>query len=121
MTGFLNIITLSVYDLCSQIPPGYYSTYKLISDALNSSPRAVGQALKVNPFAPNVPCHRVLSSNCTIGGFQGEWGTGEKIEKKKKLLKEEGLSFTEKDEVTRLDRDFKVRKLFTKFDIEKLK
>ncbi|KAI8923032.1 6-O-methylguanine DNA methyltransferase [Entophlyctis helioformis] len=63
-----------VYALCSQIPEGHFATYKDISDALQSSPRAVGQALKRNPFAPVVPCHRVLASDYYIGGFFGSWG-----------------------------------------------
>ncbi|CAJ0830365.1 1992_t:CDS:2 [Entrophospora sp. SA101] len=62
-----------VYDLCSQIPKGYVSTYKLIANSISSSPRAVGGALKNNPFAPlPIPCHRVIASNFFIGGFNGE-------------------------------------------------
>ena len=61
-----------VYNLCSQIPKGYVSTYKYIAEFLNSSPRAVGQALKNNPSSPIIPCHRVIASNYFIGGFWGE-------------------------------------------------
>ncbi|CAJ0751763.1 15360_t:CDS:2, partial [Entrophospora sp. SA101] len=50
-----------VYDLCSQIPK---------ANSISSSPRAVGGALKNNPFAPlPIPCHRVIASNFFIGGF----------------------------------------------------
>ncbi|CAG8639425.1 11166_t:CDS:2 [Ambispora leptoticha] len=91
-----------VYDLCAQIPKGYVSTYKLISDALSSSPRAVGGALRVNPFAPfPVPCHRVISSNYFIGGFDGEWGTGEKICDKREKLAAEGITFDEQGYLSR--------------------
>ncbi|KAF0442091.1 DNA binding methylated-DNA--cysteine S-methyltransferase [Gigaspora margarita] len=63
-----------VYDLCAQIPEGFVSTYKLLATALKSSPRAVGGALRVNPFAPlPIPCHRVIASDFFIGGFDGEW------------------------------------------------
>ena len=51
-----------VYALLSQIPPGRVTTYAALSKALNSSPRAVGGALRSNPFAPRVPCHRCIAS-----------------------------------------------------------
>ncbi|MEK6849442.1 MAG: MGMT family protein [Nanoarchaeota archaeon] len=79
-----------VYSLTSRIPKGKVSTYLLISNALNSSPRAVGQALKCNPFAPTVPCHRVVKSDGSLGGFMGQT-KGQEIEKKRKLLKGEGI------------------------------
>ncbi|KAL2918985.1 hypothetical protein HK105_201255 [Polyrhizophydium stewartii] len=82
-----------VYSLCSQIPKGSFATYKDISDALHSSPRAVGQALKRNPFAPAVPCHRVLASDCFVGGFFGDWGVEGHGCRKLQLLSEEGLLF----------------------------
>lgn len=39
------------------------------------SPRSVGAALRDNPFAPFVPCHRVIASSLFVGGFLGEWKT----------------------------------------------
>ena len=57
--------------LC-QVPPGSYTTYLALSDHLASSPRAVGNALRNNPFAPRVPCHRVVAADGGIGGFGGE-------------------------------------------------
>jgi methylated-DNA-[protein]-cysteine S-methyltransferase len=51
-----------VYALLQQIPEGKVATYATMAKALNSSPRAVGGALRNNPFAPEVPCHRVLAS-----------------------------------------------------------
>ncbi|KAF9954384.1 hypothetical protein BGZ70_010587 [Mortierella alpina] len=95
-----------VYDLCAQIPKGQISTYKYISDALQSSPRAVGQALKINPYAPlPVPCHRVLDSKLYVGGFMGQWGTGEKIDNKKAKLFHEGVTFDNTDHVDKTLRD----------------
>ncbi|MBS3148714.1 MGMT family protein [Candidatus Woesearchaeota archaeon] len=79
-----------VYSLCEQIPKGKVSTYGELARALNSSPRAVGQALKCNPFAPKVPCHRVVSADGRIGGFMGQM-KGKAIEKKIVLLKSEGV------------------------------
>jgi methylated-DNA-[protein]-cysteine S-methyltransferase len=56
------------------------------------SSQAIGQALKRNPWAPEVPCHRVISSNLQIGGYCGHT-VGEKIQRKLALLKEEGILF----------------------------
>ncbi|KAF9932800.1 hypothetical protein BGZ67_004570 [Mortierella alpina] len=106
-----------VYDLCAQIPKGQISTYKYISDALQSSPRAVGQALKINPYAPlPVPCHRVLDSKLYVGGFMGQWGTGEKIDNKKAKLYHEGVTFDETDHVDKALRD---KLIFDSFTVPK--
>lgn len=51
-----------VYALLQQIPEGRITTYAAMSKALNSSPRAVGGALRNNPFAPEIPCHRCIAS-----------------------------------------------------------
>ncbi|KAI8968136.1 6-O-methylguanine DNA methyltransferase [Pilobolus umbonatus] len=83
-----------VYDLVSKIPKGQVTSYKILSDTLKSAPRAVGQALKVNPFCPNpVPCHRVIAANGTIGGFSGQTGDCVMIANKKAKLVKEGIVF----------------------------
>jgi len=86
-----------VLSLLLQIPRGRYTTYAAISSYLASSPRAVGGALKNNTWAPQVPCHRVLAADGGIGGFCGSWGRngkeGENDEKKRRLLREEGIRF----------------------------
>lgn len=79
-----------VYALCKKIPKGKVSTYGAIAKALDSSPRAVGQALRCNPYAPVVPCHRVVASTGKIGGFMGHI-KGKEIERKIALLKSEGV------------------------------
>jgi len=82
-----------VYDAISTIPRGQVTTYGLLAKHLGcGSPRAVGQALKRNPFAPAVPCHRVIASDLRIGGFDGQTD-GEKIRKKLDLLASEGVEF----------------------------
>jgi methylated-DNA-[protein]-cysteine S-methyltransferase len=83
-----------VYALCKRIPAGKVSTYGAIANALNSSPRAVGQALRCNPYAPVVPCHRVVKADGNIGGFMGEV-KGKEVLRKIALLEEEGVKIKE--------------------------
>jgi methylated-DNA-[protein]-cysteine S-methyltransferase len=86
---------LKVYEVVATIPEGKVSTYGLVASKIGCrSPRAVGQALRVNPFAPEVPCHRVVSSDLTLGGFGGETD-GENIRRKKQLLVAEGVKFVD--------------------------
>lgn len=61
-----------VYTLLLQIPSGKITTYSILARILNSSPRAVGNACRRNPFAPAVPCHRVVATGGGLGGFKGE-------------------------------------------------
>ena len=82
-----------VYAIVKKVPKGKTTTYGAIAKKLHSSPRAVGQALKVNPYGflegGNVPCHRVIMSNGKIGGFSGS--APKNIRKKIALLKSEGV------------------------------
>ena len=83
-----------VYSLLKQIPNGHVTTYKALARALNTKAyQAIGQALKRNPYAPAVPCHRVIKSNGDLGGYCGQT-TGEKILRKKRLLENEGIVFS---------------------------
>lgn len=105
LTLYLKKIALSqktsfqkkVLSVLCQVPRGRYTTYAAISKHLSSSPRAVGNALKNNPFAPQVPCHRVLASGGGLGGFMGSWGRngmeGLNDDKKRKLLRDENVKF----------------------------
>lgn len=78
-----------VYLELLNVPCGETISYKELGLRIGCrSPQAIGQALKRNPFAPDVPCHRVIASNGGIGGFHGET-FGEMIERKKLLLDEE--------------------------------
>ena len=75
-----------VWNACKRIPKGKVSTYKEIAKALNTKAhRAVGNALNKNPYAPIVPCHRVINSDGRIGGFAS--GTKKKIQ----MLRKEGI------------------------------
>lgn len=74
------------YRLLRQVPKGRVTTYQAIAKALNSKAyRAVGSAMNKNPYAPKVPCHRVVNSDGRLGGFAH--GSNAKI----KILKKEGV------------------------------
>lgn len=74
-----------VFALTSKIPKGKVATYGEIARALDSWPRAVGQALHKNPHLVKVPCHRVVKSDGSLGGYSA--GVKKKIE----LLRKEGI------------------------------
>ncbi|KAK3297868.1 6-O-methylguanine DNA methyltransferase [Chaetomium fimeti] len=85
----------AVWQLTYQIPAGCFSTYALLAAHLKSSPRAVGNALRRNPFAPEIPCHRVIATGGTLGGFKGKIGRrdgeGITLAEKRALLRKEGV------------------------------
>ncbi len=82
-----------VYSVVRKIPKGRVSTYKDVANAINSKAyRAVGQVLRCNPYAPKVPCHRVVKSDGTIGGFFGK-SSGKMTHRKIAMLKKEGIEF----------------------------
>ncbi len=69
------------------------ATYAMVAARIGcGSPRAVGQALRKNPFAPEVPCHRVIATDRSLGGFFGQTG-GQALERKRRLLEAEGVCF----------------------------
>jgi len=88
-----------VLTLLCQVPRGKHTTYAALSDHISATShktcaRAVGNAMRNNPFAPVVPCHRVLAHDGKIGGFGGHWGEeGKFAGKKKEMLREEGVKF----------------------------
>ena len=91
-----------VYTALRQIPAGKVASYATLAKALQTSPRAVGGALRNNPFAPEVPCHRVISATGHIGGYMGDWHnapSGINRDKKRELLREEGVKFDRDDKV----------------------
>ena len=77
-----------VLRLCSEVPKGKVTTYGEIAHALNTSAyRAVGQALRHNDKPIIIPCHRVVRSDGSVGGYSGIIDS----EKKVMLLKKEGI------------------------------
>ncbi|KAK3676350.1 hypothetical protein LTR78_003624 [Recurvomyces mirabilis] len=91
--------------LLCQVPRGRYSTYQAMSDHITKTShktcaRAVGNAMRNNPFAPEVPCHRILAADGSLGGFNGSWGENGKFAgEKHKLLHEEGVRFSSSGKV----------------------
>ena len=81
---------IKVWKYLKTIPKGKVKTYKQVATGINrpKSARAVANACAKNPYAPKVPCHRVIRSDGTLGGFSSPGGT----KTKKKLLKREGFS-----------------------------
>ena len=93
--GELSAFRGRVMTALLKIPRGRVTTYRALANSLGcGSAQAVGQALKMNPLAPQVPCHRVIKSDLTLGGYHGEI-TGREIERKLKLLESEGVHFVD--------------------------
>jgi methylated-DNA-[protein]-cysteine S-methyltransferase len=82
-----------VYEVVRGIPVGMVATYGAVAEARGcGSARAVGRALAKNPFAPEVPCHRVVRSDGALGGFFGKT-CGDALEAKRRRLEGEGIGF----------------------------
>eukprot|EP00013_Stygamoeba_regulata_P020291 CAMPEP_0177653238 /NCGR_PEP_ID=MMETSP0447-20121125/13619_1 /TAXON_ID=0 /ORGANISM="Stygamoeba regulata, Strain BSH-02190019" /LENGTH=133 /DNA_ID=CAMNT_0019156661 /DNA_START=10 /DNA_END=411 /DNA_ORIENTATION=- len=91
----LSDFRLRVYAACQQIPAGRVTTYAALATAVGcKSSRAIGNALRHNPYAPRVPCHRVIRTDLSIGGFSGSKDPkGTLVKRKRALLAEEGVFF----------------------------
>lgn len=84
----------AVYDAVRKIPCGKVSTYGDIAlEISRGTARSVGTALAKNPFAPEVPCHRVVRSNGGLGGYFGAT-QGESLARKEAILRTEGVEFS---------------------------
>ena len=88
-----NSFNEKVYALLKKVPKGKVTTYKALAEKLGTKAyRAVGQAMRCNPYAPNVPCHRVVSSDGSIGGFMGKKNSDSKeVMKTINMLKKEDV------------------------------
>jgi len=89
----LPIYTQKVLKVTAQIPLGYVASYGSIAQAVGGGPRAVGNVMASNPFAPIIPCHRVVKSDFALGGYGG--GLKVKLE----LLSREKRGFSESREI----------------------
>ena len=80
---------IKVWNYLKTIPKGSVKTYKEVAIGINrpKSARAVANACARNPYAPKIPCHRVIRSDGGLGGYTAKGG----IRTKKRLLKIEGF------------------------------
>ena len=78
---------LKVWKYLKTIPRGEVKTYKQVAISIKSpkSARAVANACAKNPYAPKIPCHRVIRSDGALGGYSGRGGMKQKL----KLLRSE--------------------------------
>ncbi len=90
LSSSLNSFNTQVWNATKQIPKGKVATYGTIARMIGrpGSARAVGNALNKNPYAPKVPCHRVVRSDGQVGGFAS--GSDQKT----KMLKAEGVAIS---------------------------
>ena len=80
---------LKVWAYLRKIPRGSIKTYSQVAKAIGKpfATRAVANAIGKNPYAPKIPCHRVIRSDGLLGGYSGKGG----IKTKRFLLKKEGI------------------------------
>jgi len=80
---------LKVWSYLRKIPIGSVKTYSQVAKAIGSplAVRAVANAIAKNPYAPKIPCHRVIRSDGSLGGYSGKGG----VKTKMFLLIKEGI------------------------------
>ena len=80
---------VKVWKYLKTIPKGKVITYKQLAKAINmpEAARAVANACAKNPYAPKIPCHRVIRSDGGLGGYSGPGGIRQKI----RLLRSEKI------------------------------
>ena len=80
---------VKVWEYLKTIPKGQTRTYKEVAKSIKRplSYRAVANAIAKNPYSPLIPCHRVVKSDGTVGGYSGKGGVKTKV----RLLKSEGI------------------------------
>ena len=81
---------LKVWNFLKKIPRGKVKTYSEVAKSIGKplAVRAVANAIGKNPLAPQIPCHRVIRSDGSLGGYSGKGG----IKTKRLLLKREGIT-----------------------------
>ena len=71
---------LKVWNYLKKIPKGRVKTYLEVAKSIGKPKafRAVANAIGKNPYPPKIPCHRVIKSDGSLGGYSGKGGTKEK-------------------------------------------
>lgn len=91
--SFLSNYAQKVLKAVSMIPVGYVASYGSVARAVGGGSRAVGRVLALNPFPLIVPCHRVVASDFSLGGY----GVG--VHVKLEILKRERRGYTTTREI----------------------
>ena len=80
---------LKIWEYLKKIPKGRVKTYSQVAKAIGKpkAVRAVANAIGKNPYPPSIPCHRVIRSDGSLGGYSGSGG----IKQKLKLLRSEKI------------------------------
>ena len=80
---------VKVWTYLMKIPRGSVKTYSQVAKAIGNphATRAVANAIGKNPYAPKIPCHRVIRSDGSLGGYSAKGG----VKTKRFLLKKEGI------------------------------
>ena len=91
-TTHLSGYTRRVLEVTALIPVGYVASYGAVAEASGGSARAVGNVMAANPFAPVVPCHRVVGAGFTLGGYSG-------LQVKRDILNREKRGYTFPQEI----------------------
>jgi len=81
-----------ILHMLKEIPRGKVTTYGALAKAAKSSPRAIGQIMRRNPWPETCPCYKVVRSDGTIGGFDGHT-SGKSIDRKIAKLNRDGVRF----------------------------
>ncbi|MEM4700518.1 MAG: methylated-DNA--[protein]-cysteine S-methyltransferase [Candidatus Bathyarchaeia archaeon] len=90
---YLSSYAQKVLKTVSLIPTGYVASYGSVAKAVGGSPRAVGRVMASNPFPLIIPCHRVVNSDLSLGGYGG--GVQVKLE----ILRRESRGYTSIKEI----------------------
>ena len=97
-----------VYEALADVPLGKTTTYGILAKAIGcGSAQAICPALRRNPDAPRIPCHRVVCNDGSIGGFFGK-NDPSAAANKRALLEAEGVAF---DASGRVEETFILRQL----------
>jgi len=78
-----------VLSFLVKVPVGYVTTYGALAEVAGVAPRVVGRVMATNPFAPLIPCHRVVHSDFGIGGYGGG------VDMKRAMLQREDRGYKE--------------------------
>jgi len=96
VTEHLSDYARRVIEVVSLIPVGYVASYGSVARAAGGRPRAVGRVMASNPFPLIVPCHRVVCSDFTLGGYGGGY---DNVPVKLGILKRESRGYASEREI----------------------